>query len=118
MKNVKFLMIAIMLGIVSSAFAQAPKPAAKSNVFLVQIPHTKEQCLTTMDDFKGKGQVFLSKFEWGCMSGDHTAYAFLEGNTEESVRQMLPADAQKAAKITKVDKLTAEQIEKFHKEHM
>jgi hypothetical protein len=118
MKTLKFIMIAMMLGIVGSTFAQSTKAAANSSVFLVQVPHTKEQCMNMMSDMKGKGDAFLSKFQFGCMSGDHTAYAFLEGASEESIRQMLPPDEQKAAKIEKVDKFTAAQIEKMHKDHM
>jgi hypothetical protein len=49
------------------------------NKFLVQIKHTPEQCVKTLCEVKAKGVAFLPKFEWGCMSGDHTAYAFLEG---------------------------------------
>jgi len=67
---------------------------------------------------KGKGDAFLSKFEFGCMSGDHTAYAFLTGKSEDDVRQMLPKDEQASAKIQKVDKFTSEQIEKLHKGKM
>jgi hypothetical protein len=52
------------------------------------------------------------------MSGDHTAYAFLTGKSEEDVRQMLPKDAQLTAKIQKVDKFTPEQITKLHKSKM
>jgi hypothetical protein len=52
------------------------------------------------------------------MDGDHTAYAFIEGTSPETVRKMLPENEQKAAKITKVNKMTAAQIEKIHKEHM
>jgi hypothetical protein len=69
-----------------------------------------------MTDIKGKGDEFLSKFEFGCLSGDHTGYAFLSGNSEESIRQSLPKDVQTTAKIQKVDKLTSAQIEKFHKD--
>ena len=111
-------MIAMMLGVIGSTFAQNTKPAAKSSLYLVQVPHTKEQCMNIMNEIKGKGDMFLSKFEFGCMSGDHTAYAFLEGNSEDNVRQMLPEDARKDAKIEKVEKYTAAQIEKMHKEHM
>jgi hypothetical protein len=52
------------------------------------------------------------------MSGNHTGYAFLEGTSEANVKQMLPKDIQETAKIQKVDKFTADQIEKLHKEKM
>jgi hypothetical protein len=52
------------------------------------------------------------------MSGDHTAYGFLEGKSEADVKLMLPKDVQETAKIEKVDKFTADQIEKIHKSKM
>jgi hypothetical protein len=118
MKTLRFLMFAILVGTAGSAFAQSSTSATKSQTYLVTVPHTPEQCLATLDDMKGKGDAFLSKFEFGCMDGDHTAYAFIEGTSPDNVRKMLPEKEQKAAKITKVNKMTAAQIEKIHKDHM
>jgi len=118
MKTLKLSMLAFMVCIFGSSFAQSAKSTAKSSVYFIQVPHTKEQCMNTLVEMKDKGDAFLSKFEFGCMSGDHTAYAFIEGASEESIRTMLPADEQKAAKITKVNKMTAAEIEKMHKDHM
>jgi hypothetical protein len=118
MKTLRFLLIAMLIGVAGSAFAQSPTSASKSQTFLVTVPHTPEQCLNTLDEMKSKGDAFLSKFEFGCMDGDHTAYAFIDGTSADNVRKMLPENEQKAAKITKVNKMTAAQIEKIHKEHM
>lgn len=118
MKTLRFLMVAILIGIAGSAFAQSSTSASKTQTYLVTIPHTPEQCLNTLDDMKAKGDAFLSKFEFGCMDGDHTAYAFVDGTSPDNVRKMLPEKQQKAAKIIKVNKMTAAQIEKIHKEHM
>jgi len=74
--------------------------------------------MATLADLKSKGDPFLSKFEFGCMSGDHTAYAFLEGKSEADVRALLPKDLQAGAKIQKVDKFTSDQIDKMHKGKM
>ena len=111
-------MVAILIGTAGSAFAQSPNSASKTQTYFVTIPHTPEQCLKFLDNMKSKGDNLLSKFEFGCMEGDHTAYAFIEGNSPESVKKMLPESEQKAAKITKVSKMTAADIEKIHKSHM
>jgi hypothetical protein len=122
MKTLRLFMLAIMMGIFGSAFAQSTKPAdkaeVKKSVYFVQVPHTKEQCMDALVEMKDQGEAVLSKFEYGCMSGDHTAYGFLEGQSEESVRLKLPAAEQKSAKIVKVNKFTAAEIEKMHKDHM
>jgi len=120
MKTLKVLSSLFLLSICLMSFGQsAPAKAGdKTSMYLVQIKHTPEQCVTTLNGVKSKGDAFLSKFEWGCMQGDHTAYAFLEGKSEEDVKMMLPKDVQALAKIEKVDKFTPEQIEKIHKDKM
>ena len=120
MKTLKLFSSVVLMSLCLVSFSQT-KPAAtseKSNVYYVQAPHSPEQCLKMLDDMKTKGDAYLSKFEFGCLSGDHTAYAFLTGKSEEDVRQMLPKEVQASAKIQKVDKFTQDQIEKLHKGKM
>jgi hypothetical protein len=118
MKTLKVISSVFLLSLCLVSFSQTAPTIPKTNVYFVQTTHTPEQCLKTLDDLKGKGDAFLSKFEFGCMAGDHTAYAFLTGTSEEDVRQMLPKDAQSTAKIQKVNKFTPDQIEKLHKGKM
>ena len=118
MKTLKVILSGVLLSLCLVSFGQTTPASTKSNVYLVRIPHTPEQCVATLSDIKSKGDVFLSKFQWGCMSGDHTAYAFLEGKSEADVKQMLPKDVQETAKLQNVDKFTSDQIDKIHKEHM
>jgi hypothetical protein len=119
MKTLKVISTAFLLALCMVSFGQSAAPGAKLNTYLVTTSHTPEQCVNTLSEFKDKGgDALLSKFEFGCMSGDHTAYAFLDGKTESEVRQMLPKDIQLTAKIQKVDKFTPEQIERIHKDHM
>jgi hypothetical protein len=118
MKTLKIISSVFLMSMCLVSFSQTTPATAKTSVYYVQTTHTPEQCLKTLDDMKGKGDAFLSKFEFGCMSGDHTGYAFLTGKSEEDVRQMLPKDAQATAKIQKVDKFTPDQIDKLHKGKM
>ena len=126
MKALRFSLFFAMICIAGSAFAQ-DQPKAKADEksteavgvsdFFVQIPHTKEQCMQAMDEMKSKGDELLSKFEYGCASGDHTAYGFLKGKSVESVKSMLPAAEMANARVVKVQKLTTADIEKMHKDH-
>ena len=117
MKTLKILTSAFLLTLCLVSFSETPKTGAKTNVYFVQASHTQDQCLKSLTEIKGKGDAYLSKFEFGCMSGNHIGYAFLEGTSEEIVRQMLPKDVQESAKIQKVDKFTSAQIEDLHKQH-
>ena len=93
------------------------KQSGKMNQYLVSIPHTPDQCMNMLSEMKGKGDTYLSKFYFGCMNGDHTGYAVLSGQSDQDVRNTLPKDLQASAKIEKVDKFTAAQIEQLHKQH-
>lgn len=117
MKKLKIITSAVLFSFCLVAFSQSATTSDKTNLYLVQVAHTPDQCLNLLTDIKAKGDAFLAKFEFGCMSGDHTAYAFLSGKSDEDIRKMLPKDAQASAKIQKVDKLTGDQIEKIHKDH-
>ncbi len=104
----------IMLASVFAVALHAQKPGV--NTYFVMAPHNPDQCMKALNEMKGKGESFVSKFYFGCMSGDHTSYAFLQGTSEENVRKMLPKEYQENAKIMKVDKFTVAQIEKMHKD--
>ena len=118
MKKMKMIMAIAIISMATSAFSQsAPKPAQTTNKYFVTAPHTPEQCMNNLVELKQKGDAYLSKFYFGCNSGDHTSYAFLEGTSEQDVRNMLPKEEQAVAKIEKVDKFTVAQVEKIHKDH-
>jgi hypothetical protein len=117
MKSLKILTSALLLALCLVSFSQSTNTGTKMDNYYVQTPHTKEQCLNALTEIKSKGDTFLSKFEFGCMSGNHTGYAFLQATSVENVRKMLPKDAQANATIQKVEKFSSAQIEEFHKEH-
>ncbi|MBI5644222.1 MAG: hypothetical protein HY954_12195 [Deltaproteobacteria bacterium] len=83
--------------------------------YLIETPHTKEECLKALDEILAKGQEVLSKFDWGCVAGDHTGYALVEAENEAKARNMIPAFLNKKARIIQVGKFTPEQIRSFHK---
>jgi hypothetical protein len=82
--------------------------------YLIESPHTKEECLQALDDVLARGQGFLSKFDWGCMAGNHTAWGVVEAGSEAAARNMAPAIVRNKARVTEVTKFTPEQIRSFH----
>ena len=83
--------------------------------FLVQSPHTKEECLKALDETLAKGTETLNKFEWGCMAGDHTGYALIDAENESKVRNLLPSFVRDKARVTQISKISPDQIRSFHK---
>ena len=84
--------------------------------FLIETTHTPEQCLITMDRFAGNPS-YLEKFEFGCLSGEHKGWAIVQGESESSVRELVPADIRSEARVVKVSKFTPEQIRMAHQQH-
>lgn len=86
-----------------------------NNTYFVSVPHSINQCMNLLDKAKEKGDDYLSKFKFGCMSGDHTSYSFIEAPSEEAARGVLLKELQADAKIEKVDTFNRKQIEDMHK---
>ncbi|MGE5432914.1 MAG: hypothetical protein ACM3QX_17670 [Syntrophomonadaceae bacterium] len=84
--------------------------------FMIEIPHTKADCMQMLDDIKDKTPDILNNVEWGCMDNNHTGFAIVDANSKEEALQMLPDKERAMAKVTKLDKLTVKQIDDFHKE--
>jgi hypothetical protein len=82
--------------------------------YLIESPHTKQECLQVLDDTLALGKGALSKFQWGCGSGDHTAWAFVKTNSESRAKEFVPARVRNKAKVVKVGKLSPKQIESYH----
>ena len=121
MKTIKLILLAVTVGMFGNLYAQSTKTEATKDAkatYFVQVPHNPQQCLASLDEMKQKGDNLLSKLEFGCHSGDHTAYGFIQADNEQSVRDMLPTAEQKDAKVTKVERFNAADIEKLHKQKM
>ncbi len=81
----------------------------------VESPHTPQECLRALDEILGKGSGVLAKYEWGCMSGDHTGYATLDARSESEAKEIIPEFLRGKARVVKLSKFTQEQIREFHK---
>jgi hypothetical protein len=103
------LSVLVMAGLVNAASIAGGK-----SVYLVESKHTPEQCLAALDAMSASAPKMLSTINWGCMSGDHTGYAFVNAPSESAVREMLPESLRASAHIVKVDKFTVAQIKSFH----
>jgi len=91
--------------------------AVGNNTYFVRAPHTEDQCMNLLDKVNEKGDKYLSQFKYGCMSGDHTSYAFIEAPSEEAARNVLLKELQADAKIEQVNTFTAKEIEDLHKHY-
>jgi len=82
--------------------------------YLIESPHTKEECLRALDEQLAKGPKVLERFSYGCMAGDHTGYALVDVRDEKEARDLVPAFLINKARIREVGIFTPEQIKSFH----
>jgi hypothetical protein len=82
--------------------------------YLIESPHTKEECLRALDEELAKGRDILGKFDFGCKVGDHTAYAIVDVDSKNDALSLVPIFLQKKARIVEVGKITPEMIKSFH----
>jgi len=103
------LAVGVALVIVSWAVANDATTAAAKSHYLVISTHSPEQCLHTLDQFAEAGKS-LKTFDFGCKSGDHTAYAIVPASDDTDARNTLPASMRAAAKVIRLDRFTSDQI--------
>jgi hypothetical protein len=113
-----------MMLLAASAFAQGEKakPAMKHkaaapamSMFMIESPHTPEECLAVMDDAAKAKE--LSAWSWGCMDGNHTAYRMVQAKDEAAALAMVPESVRAKAHAYKVSKMTPAMLASAHKQH-
>ena len=81
--------------------------------YLIESPHTKEECLAELDALATKGRE-LERWTWGCMAGEHTGYAIVEADSETAARNLIPNMVRGKARVHPVTRFSTRDIEKFH----
>jgi len=82
--------------------------------YMIETPHTQEECLRALDEQLVKGPEILKKFNYGCKAGDHTGYALVEASNEMEARGLVPGFLINKARIVEVDTFTPEVIRSLH----
>ena len=82
--------------------------------YLIESPHTGEECLTVLNWILAQGSMLLSKYDFCCMDEDHTGYVIIEAPSREDARRSIPPPIRNKAKIVELQKFTPEEIRSFH----
>jgi hypothetical protein len=82
--------------------------------FVIQSPHTKEECLQALDDTLALGEDVLGTFEYGCSTGDHTAYGIVRAADLDAATRLVPENLRERATISEVTHVSADQIRQYH----
>jgi hypothetical protein len=86
--------------------------------YLIEVPHDedKQACMRAIQIFVESGSHFLAKADWGCSDDEHKAWLLVDVETKEQALQIVPPLYRQRAKITKLFKVTKEDVKKFKKE--
>ena len=83
--------------------------------FLIEAPHTKEECLRNLDQTLEKGPDVLEKFYFGCNYGEHTAWAIVDAESRKDAEKLLSdVVIRQKARIVEVGKSTPQAIRSMH----
>lgn len=82
--------------------------------YLLETPHTKQECLREMNEVLAEGQDVLNKFYWGCNSGDHTGYAIVDAQSENEAKRFVPGFFRNKARAIGISQMTPEKIRSLH----
>jgi hypothetical protein len=87
--------------------------------YLIEVPHPEEKvaCARAIQVFLQTGSHFLVNADWGCEDGDHCAYLIAEAESKEDIQYALPPDFRSEARIVKLRKYSATDIEETLAHH-
>jgi hypothetical protein len=68
---------------------------------IVISPHTAEECAAVVKQVYASG--FLTHVEWGCKSGEHTGWVFVEADSPQHALMLVPSMMRPQAKAIPVD---------------
>jgi hypothetical protein len=90
---------------------------AGGSTYVVISPHSPEECLAALDAVSQGGNEALSKWEWGCQSGDHTGYQIVKASSESEALKVVPESVRAKARAIKVARFDAAEIRALHQQH-
>ncbi len=82
--------------------------------FMIESHHSEQECLRALDEQLAKGPEILKMFNYGCMSGDHTAYALVDVKNDSEARNLVPGFLLNKARIIEVGIFTPEVVKSLH----
>jgi hypothetical protein len=78
--------------------------------YLIEAPHSPDECVQAMDEALAKGPRCLAQFDWGCVEDRHTGWATVQAGSESEARNMVPSIVRSKARVTRVGKVTPDQV--------
>lgn len=87
--------------------------------FFVEVPHesTVRGCARAIDVFLKTGSHFFTHADWGCKDGEHKAWAFVEADSRDEARAVVPPAYRSQARVVQLNSFTRDEIDDLLREH-
>jgi hypothetical protein len=86
---------------------------------MIEVDHEAETnaCARAVDVFLATGSHYLTKADWGCLDGVHTAWIVVEAESREQARSVVPPAFRRDARVTALNAFGREEIEELLQLH-
>ena len=84
--------------------------------FLIEAPHTEEECAQALDSIMGQSISLLGRFDWGCKAGEHMGWAIVEAQDDRTALLLLPSTIRDDARAVQLNKFTEDEVRAFHQQ--
>ena len=87
--------------------------------FLVEVPHEAgaAECIRAIEIFLRTGSHFLSRADWGCLDGVHSAWMIVDVDSKDEARAIVPSAYRAEARIVQLNTFTAAQVAELRSQH-
>jgi hypothetical protein len=82
--------------------------------FLLEAPHTVEECLQALDEVMAQSTQLMAKHDWGCAAGVHVGWAVVEAEDEAEATKFIPTFLREKSRVVRLNKFTPEQVRALH----
>lgn len=88
--------------------------------FLVEVPHEAgaAECIRAIEIFLRTGSHFLSRADWGCLDGVHSAWMIVDVDSKDEARAIVPSAYRAEARIVQLNTFTAAQVAELRSQHI
>ncbi len=81
--------------------------------FIIESPHTGEECLEAHDQVAAIAQELFSQYYWSCPS-PHAGWVLAEADDEREAHDMVPRAFRNGVRIIRAEKMTLEKLRAAH----
>ncbi|HEY6866162.1 MAG TPA: hypothetical protein VI792_02830 [Candidatus Eisenbacteria bacterium] len=87
--------------------------------FLIEVPHESDTlaCARAIHVFLSTGSHFLSRADWGCLDGVHSAWMIVDVESKAEALAIVPPAFRANARIVGLNYFTMDQIEPILRRH-